>query len=68
MPHRDPQAVAEALARLVDDPALRRRLGDGLRRIVEQRYSTQVVVQQWRDLLDEVLTEPAGRAPAGRAG
>ena len=58
VPKRDPAAAADALARLIDDPALRRRLGQGLRRTVEERYSVTVVVPQWRALLDGLVTAP----------
>lgn len=40
----DPAAVAEALRRLLADPVLRRRLGDGGRRAVETRYNWNRVV------------------------
>lgn len=51
---RDPQAVAGALTRLVDDPELRRRLGLALRRTVQERYDVRVVIPQWRALLDQL--------------
>jgi glycosyltransferase involved in cell wall biosynthesis len=60
VPRRNPPAVAEALVRLVDDPPLRRRLGRGLRHVVQRRYSTTAVVPQWRALLDD-LTRPTPR-------
>ncbi|SDY92429.1 Glycosyl transferases group 1 [Modestobacter sp. DSM 44400] len=59
VPRRDPSAVADALVRLIDDPGLRRWLGTGLRRTVEQRYAVEVVVPQWRVLLDDIAI--AGR-------
>jgi glycosyltransferase involved in cell wall biosynthesis len=64
VPKRDPAATADALTRLIDDPILRRQLGNGLRRTVEERYTTEVVVPQWRTLLDQVSTTP----PATRHG
>ena len=54
VPKRDPRAVADPVECLVADPALRRRLGAGMRRAVEERYSTDVVVPRWRALLDEL--------------
>jgi glycosyltransferase involved in cell wall biosynthesis len=63
VPHEEPAAVASAVLRLVEDPALRRRLGQGLRAKVESTYSTAVVVQQWEDLLTDVLAERRAEAP-----
>jgi glycosyltransferase involved in cell wall biosynthesis len=57
--HEDPVAVAAAMARLAGDPALRRRLGHALRRDVEERYSTDVIVPRWQALFDEVIAEGA---------
>ncbi len=54
VPKRDAPAVTEALVRLIDDPALRRRLGSALRRTVEERYAVEVVLPQWRSLLDQL--------------
>ncbi|WP_220443758.1 glycosyltransferase family 4 protein [Paracoccus luteus] len=65
VPHEDPQAVAEAMTRLIRDPALRRRLGDGLRDHVVASYSAAVVVPQWERLFAEVLAErPAAPPPS----
>ena len=58
VPKRNPGAVAEALIRLIDDPTLRRQLGDGLRRTVEERYAIEVVIPQWRAMLDQCSPTP----------
>jgi polysaccharide biosynthesis protein PelF len=60
VPHEDPAAVAAAIGQVLEDSALRRRLGKALRRKVERQYSAAVVVPQWERLFDEVLAE-AGR-------
>jgi polysaccharide biosynthesis protein PelF len=60
VPHEDAAAVAAAVVRLLEDDALRRRLGTALRRKVERQYSALVVVPQWESLFEEVLVE-AGR-------
>ena len=59
VPHRSPVAVAAAIERLLDDEALRRRLGAALRRKVEREYSVEAVVPRWEALFDEVLLEAA---------
>ncbi|MFI5408759.1 glycosyltransferase [Kaistia sp. UC242_56] len=61
--HEDPSAVASAMLRLLDSPALRQRLGSAMRRSVEARYSVQAVLPQWRALFDAVMAE---RSPAPR--
>lgn len=62
VPHEAPHAVAAAMIRLLDDPALCSRLGQTLRRAVAERYSISAVIPQWRGLFDAVLAE---RRPAG---
>jgi glycosyltransferase involved in cell wall biosynthesis len=57
VPHADPTAVADAMERLAGDRELRDRLGGALRRSVEQRFATSVVVPQWEALLAEVIAE-----------
>jgi glycosyltransferase involved in cell wall biosynthesis len=61
VPHEDPPAVAQAMMRLLDDPALRRRLGGALRNSVEERYGIEAVIPLWSALFEEVLRE---RRPA----
>lgn len=57
VPHGDPGAAADAMQRLARDEELRHRLGDALRRTVEDRFATSVVVPQWERLLAEVIAE-----------
>jgi glycosyltransferase involved in cell wall biosynthesis len=54
-------ALAEALARLVADPAQRRHLGQNGRSRCEQRFSARGMVEQNAALYDELL----GRRRAG---
>ena len=61
VPHEDPAAVAVAIVRLLDDPALGRRLGATLRGRVVRDYAVETVVPQWRALFEAVLAE---RTPA----
>ena len=65
VPYENPDAVAQAMLRLIREPVLRRRLGAGLRAHVEATYSTDVVVPQWQALIHEVLDEvPAAPTPS----
>lgn len=63
VPHEDPAAVADAMLRLIDGPALRQRLGAALRRTVERRYAVPAVVPQWEALFEQVLAERPPAAP-----
>jgi glycosyltransferase involved in cell wall biosynthesis len=62
VPPEDPAALTAAIERLLDDPALRSRLGlEG--RKVRERYSIEVTVERW----DEVLREArSGSLPERR--
>ncbi len=59
VPHEDPEAVAAAMRRLIDDPTLRHGLGSALQAHVRATYSAAVVVPQWQALIDTVLAEQA---------
>lgn len=59
VPHEDPTATAGALARLIADPGLRRRLANSLRAKVEREYAAGIVARRWEALFDEVVTEGA---------
>ena len=61
VPHERPAIVADAMIRLIGDKPLRARLGAALRRKVESTFAAGVVVPQWLDLFEGVLSE---RAPA----
>ena len=61
VPHQDPEAVATAILRLIDDPAERLRLGSALRAKVERDYAVAAVVPRWQAMFAAVLAE---RRPA----
>jgi glycosyltransferase involved in cell wall biosynthesis len=70
VPVRDPAALANALARLADDPALRRRLGAAARRTVEGEYAEAAVAGAVQALYREMLGNagaPAPQPPPGSA-
>ena len=46
-----------ALERLIDDPGLRRRLGEQARRDAVANYSTRVIADQYREVLETVMAE-----------
>ena len=65
VPYNNPSVVAEAIERLIANPALRETLGQALRRKVEATYSVTAVLPQWEKLFAEVLS---GRKPSGPTG
>lgn len=65
VPFGDPVAVASAMKTLVVSAALRRTLGQALRRKVETHYSASAVTAQWERLIQEVARE---RTRAGHTG
>jgi glycosyltransferase involved in cell wall biosynthesis len=51
VPRDDAEALATALGRVLDDPALRRRLGERARARVEEGFSLPVIGRQLRDFV-----------------
>lgn len=56
-PPRDPQALAEALGRLLRDADLRRAMGRAGRELVRTEYSQEVVIRATLDLYADLLGE-----------
>lgn|GEM_PF-820334 len=65
VPRGDVQALRQAMMRLMDDPALRRRLGEDGRRHVQAHLSWDTVWQRYETVLGSV-TRPARAAAGGR--
>ncbi len=55
VPSKDPQAMAEAIAKYVDDPELRRRHADAARLHVENHFAMDVMVKNYLAICDRVL-------------
>jgi glycosyltransferase involved in cell wall biosynthesis len=51
------QELTQKLTSLIEDRALRNRLGRRLKRRVNARYAAKVVIQGWHSLLDDVIQE-----------
>lgn len=60
---RDPVGLARALAQLLDDPALRGRMGAAGRRAVEQRFSAARMAAEMMSIYEEILPPSAGMLP-----
>ena len=54
-PNRDSQALAGCVARLMDDPALLRRLGEGAKRSFEENYTGEIFAKHVEDVYRDVL-------------
>jgi glycosyltransferase involved in cell wall biosynthesis len=64
---RDVSSLAASLARLLDDPELRARLGEAARESVEGSYSLGVVAGRYIELYEELLGLEGGDRTDGAA-
>ncbi|MEZ5065230.1 MAG: glycosyltransferase [bacterium] len=53
---RDPRSLADAMLRVLADPAVAARMGDASRRIVTERFHVDRMVRAYEDLFAELLT------------
>lgn len=58
VPPADADALAAAIRRVLADPALARRLGEGGRRRLHEQFSWRAIVQRWLDLYASVVMPP----------
>ncbi len=61
-PPRDPAALARSIDRLIDDPALRRRLGEGGRKTAESWFDADRLFGAWLPVYSDAL-EPGRDRP-----
>jgi len=65
VPPDNPQALAEAICRLLEAPELRRRMGEAARELAEKRFSSQAIgratVDLYRRLVDNMPEDPLRR-------
>jgi glycosyltransferase involved in cell wall biosynthesis len=67
VPPGDPAALAEALVRLMNDPAERASLSGRASEVVE-RFSTERVISMWEDAISKAVASKRGRmSPGGKA-
>lgn len=57
IPTKDPEAIAEAILELYNDPEKKRRLGQNARRRIETRFHIRETIQKTRLLFEEILKE-----------
>ena len=61
VPPEQPEALAQAISRLVADPMLRDRMGAAGRALVEREYSWSVIVQEWLNEIGMPTTGQLGK-------
>lgn len=61
IPPSDPAALADALARVLGDDALRLRMGEAAHRLARERYAAGPAVQRVMEVYDRLLGAPGGR-------
>lgn len=52
VPQKNPQAIAETINRLIENPEMRRRLAENGRRYVAENFSWEVVGERYRQILN----------------
>jgi glycosyltransferase involved in cell wall biosynthesis len=57
VPPKEPEALAEAIIRLIRNPELGQRLGEAGRRTVENEFSADSMVQGTLQVYEEVMNE-----------
>lgn len=67
VPAAQPNELAQALQRYLEQPALRHAQGAAGRKVIEQRFSMQAMVQGYLDVYTKVLTAAAARQGPARS-
>jgi glycosyltransferase involved in cell wall biosynthesis len=63
----DPMALAEAIRKLADNPAIRRRMGEAGRRRVVDNFGIETTVRETEGLYFDILVREARKAPPTRS-
>ena len=67
VPERNPQALAQAILRLADDPDLRRRLGQNARARYRRQFAPQPIAEQMLGLYRTLVRQPSEEPSATRS-
>jgi len=65
IPHEEAQPLAGAVMRLIDDPALQRRMGREGRRWAEERFSHIQMARQTQEIYDQLVQFSTGNEEGG---
>ena len=63
VPRRDPNALASALLRLLEDETLRRQLGEQGRAKVQTNYTWDIVIARFRQVYEQTVDRAADLSP-----
>lgn len=66
VPPRDSQALATALRKLLEDPALRRAMGERGRMIAEREFSSEKVIRETLSVYEEALAQNSSQRIVNR--
>jgi glycosyltransferase involved in cell wall biosynthesis len=67
VPDGDAKALADALGRLLDDAALRRRLAEQARRLADREFSVKGMVDQYEAVYESVVARRRAELSPRRA-
>jgi len=68
VPPRDPEALAEAVMRLLRDPELRARMGEAARASITSAYTVEAMVEAIEAVYDELIEAKLGDLPRKKTG
>jgi glycosyltransferase involved in cell wall biosynthesis len=57
VPPGDPQALAQAIQKLIEDPQMARRLGDAARQAAFERFSAEAMAERYMQLYERLLRD-----------
>ena len=60
VPPKNPEALAEKIIELIDNPDLREKMGENGRKIAEEKYSLDNMVKKIEELVDSLIEKKAG--------
>ncbi len=61
VPEKDAPAMADAILRIMNDPALLKRLSDGARRLYREKFTARAMTEQLEALYEAAVSRSGGR-------
>jgi glycosyltransferase involved in cell wall biosynthesis len=60
VPSKDPKALADKIIELIDNPELRTKMGERSRKIAEEKYSLDNMVNKIESLIESLIEKKIG--------